>query len=157
MEQWNRVLGILDCVKRRDRFRFHRNPDRTPARAALSDERGVLFLNVGRIAQHGPAKVYRCGRRVYGTTETVLDQRRQVAAVVEVSVREHHAVDGTARKRETTVAVTSFLAAALVEAAIEQEAVVVHPDFVHASRDIANSTPKGKFHDLFRIPCVGAA
>jgi len=58
--------------------------------ATLIDELRVLFLDIGRVAQHPVAQVDggRCG--INGTGVAILHEAGQIAAVVDVGVREDH-------------------------------------------------------------------
>src|SRR5207249_10956703 len=89
---------------------------------ALIDKLGVRFLNVGGVAEHGLAQVDGGRSRVNWPGKSVADECGQVSAVVDVGVGEHYRVDGARVERQVAVAILGILAAALVEAAIEQVA-----------------------------------
>ena len=91
------------------------------------------------------------GRRVDGAGEAVLDQRRQVAAVIDVGVREHDGVDGARVERQLAIAVFGLLAAALVESAIEKIALAGDFQMMHGTGDRAGRAPECEFHQLVRM------
>jgi len=53
----------------------------------------ILFLNMGAVFQHNGAQVCRRFRAVDGSNETLLHERGQIAAVVNVRVRKHNGID----------------------------------------------------------------
>ena len=71
-----------------------------------------------------------------------MDQRGKISAVIDVGVRENHAVDARHRKREIAVAFKRVAAASLVQAAVEQESLSCRLDVVHGSSDRLGGTPK---------------
>ena len=80
---------------------------------------GVLLLDLGAVGEHDAEQV--AGRRgaVDRPGEPLADERRQVAAVVDVGVAEHDRVDLVRVEREVGVALPGLLAAALVQPAVE--------------------------------------
>ncbi len=86
----------------------------------LVQKRGVMFLQRSRILQHGPAQVRRGGAGVDGPLESVFHQQREIAAVIDVRVRQHHRGNVVAGKRKISVALGGFLSAPLILAAIQQ-------------------------------------
>ena len=62
---------------------------------------GLFFLEVRRIGQHDRAQVARARRAEDPAAKSLRDEPREVAAVIEVGMRQHHGVDarGVDRKR----------------------------------------------------------
>ena len=104
----------------------------------------VFLLNLGRVGEHDPEQV--AGRRgaVDRPVETLADERRQVAAVVDVGVAEDDRVDLVRVEREVAVPLPGFLAAALVQPAVEQDLVVADFEQVHGPGDAAGRPPEGE-------------
>jgi hypothetical protein len=71
LEQRQRALGIRHGVERLDHF-----PVAAARHATLIEKLGVLFRNVGGVAQHPTAKVDGGGRGVDRAVESVLHQGR---------------------------------------------------------------------------------
>ena len=60
----------------------------------------ILFLNVGRIGQHQRAQLLGARRAEDPAPKASGHQPRQVAAVIEMRVRQHDAVDGRGVERQ---------------------------------------------------------
>ena len=106
--------------------------------------RRVLFLDLGGVGEHHAQQVARRRRAVDRPVEPLADERRQVAAVVDVGVAEDDRVDLVRVKREVAVALPGFLAAALVQPAVEQDLVVADFEQVHRPGDAAGRPPEGE-------------
>ena len=79
----------------------------------------------------------------------LLDQVGQVAAVVDVSVRQQHRVDFRGIEVEIAVAFVSFLTPALEQAAFQQQSVTVHPQQVLRAGYGLGRAVKSDFHNFF--------
>ena len=104
--------------------------------------RRVLLLDLGRVGEHDAQQVARRRRAVDRPGEPLADERRQVAAVVDVGVAEDDRVDLVGVEREVAVALPGLLAAALVQAAVEQDLVVADFEQVHRPGDAARPPPR---------------
>ena len=128
MEEGKGGFGVLGCIQRLDGF-VEGNPRDIQGLAPqipLVQKFGVVFLQRSRILQHGPAQVRRGGAGVDGPAKSVLHQQREIAAVIDMRVRQHHRGNIPAGKREVSVALGGFLSAALILAAIQQITFVAH-------------------------------
>ena len=96
--------------------------------AALIQKLRVFFLDVGRIPQHGAAQIDSGGRSVNGAAEAAFHQVRQIAAVVDMRMREDHRGDGCRRHGQVAVPRFRILAPTLISAEIEQIAIAVRLD-----------------------------
>src|SRR5262249_14766295 len=76
--------------------------------------------------------------------EALADERREVAAVVDVGVAEDDGVDLVRVEREVAVPLPGLLAAALVQAAVEQDLVVADLQQVHRAGHAAGGPPEGE-------------
>ena len=85
-------------------------------------------------AQHDLAEVAGGEGAVDVSPEALLDEVRQVAAVVDVRVREDHRVDLRWVEEEVLVALVAVLAPALVEAAVEEDPLAVDFEEVLGAR-----------------------
>jgi hypothetical protein len=83
----------------------------------------VLFLQVGAVHQQHRGQVAGGGRGVDGTAVALLDQRRQVAAVVQVGVAQHHGVDVQQLAWQRRPVAFAVHLEALEQAAVQQHAV----------------------------------
>jgi hypothetical protein len=75
-----------------------------------------------------------------------LDERRQVAGVVDVRVREHDGIDLSRAEGEVAVDLPGLAAAALVKATIEEQPLSVNPNLMHRTCNRTNRTPKSYSH-----------
>ena len=96
-------------------------------------------------------QVARRRRAVDRPVEALADERRQVAAVVDVGVAEDDRVDLVRVEREVAVALPGFFAAALVQPAVEQDLVVADFEQVHRPGDAAGRPPEREGR-LGRLP-----
>src|SRR5580698_4905999 len=87
-----RLLGVLGAVKRLDGAAVEAQS--LAMFAAAVDEIRIAFLDVRRIAQHPTAQVDGGGGGVDRPGESVLYQRGQITAVVDMRVRKNDGVDG---------------------------------------------------------------
>ena len=90
-----------------------------------------MLGDVGAVAEHRVAEVARGLGGVDGAAVASADEGGEVAAVVDVRVREEDAVDRTGIDGQLAVALEGLLAVALVETAIEEDAQAVDIDDVH--------------------------
>lgn len=107
----------------------------------------VAFMNVRGIWQHDAAQIARgwCGKDV--AFETAFAEMRQIAAVVDVRMREHHHIDFFRIEREVAIALHGLVAMALIKTAIQQNALSVDFDEVLGACGGASSTAEFEFHD----------
>jgi hypothetical protein len=87
-------------------------------------------MNVGGIGQHDAAQVARGRGGVDVAGEAALAEVREIAAVVDVRVGEHHDSRSSRDRRGTCCSAPWPLATSLIEAAIEQDALAVDLDEV---------------------------
>ncbi len=116
--------------------------------AAAVYEFRVLFLQERRIGEHRQAQIDGGGRGVDRALKSVLDQARQIAAVVDVRVREDDGVDRGRRKRKLAVARERLLAASLIETTVEQILPAAGLDMMHRPGDGLVGAPESEFHDF---------
>lgn len=106
----------------------------------------ITFLNVCRVGQHHGAKVARCIGGENVAAESLLGQVGKIAAVIDVRMRKHHDIDGLGIEGKFLIDFKSFRTPALIEAAIEEDALAVDVDQVLRSRGRTCSTMEGNFH-----------
>ena len=112
----------------------------------------IALLDPRAVRQHDLAKVAGGVRGVDVSRETLAGQIRQVAAVVDVGVRQNHHVDRLRVEiRETTVHLVGELARSLIEPAIEQDALAVDLQQMLRAGGGAGRTAKFQFHGFFRF------
>ena len=88
--------------------------------AGLVVELGVFFLQVSGVGQQDAAEIDGCGRGIDRPVEALLDQPRDPAGVIEMSVREDDGIDLARWNRQVLpVALTPFLLT-LEQSAIDQ-------------------------------------
>src|SRR5208283_254844 len=80
------------------------------------------------------------------TSETVLHKRRQVATVVDVSVREHHRIDRRAGDRQMAVFLFRLLAPPLKEPTIERVSPPVRLHQMHRAGYRPRRAPECDLH-----------
>ena len=113
---------------------------------ALIEKLGVLFVDVGGVAEHPVAQIDGGRSGVDRPREAVLDQSGEIAAVVDMSVRKDHRIDGGTGEWQLAVFAIGVFAAPLVEAAIEQIALAAGLHQVHRPGDTAGRPPERDFH-----------
>ncbi len=91
----------------------------------LIDVLHVLLLNMAAIEEHGAAQVSRSRGADNPASEALLHQVRDIARMINMGVGQHHDVDGRGREGEFPVPPPGFLAFALVQAAVEKNALTV--------------------------------
>ena len=137
-------LGIGHRIKRLHQAVFE--PGSLAMFQAVIQELGVVFLNVGRVAQHPVAEIHGGGSGINRAGESVFRQRRQVAAMVDVRVRKDDGIHRRAGKRQMAVLVVGVFATALVKAAIQKDPLAARLQQMHGTRDSAGRTPKCELH-----------
>src|SRR5882757_3240999 len=90
LDRFNRFLHVAIVVER-----FYFLPavlprQRPSPRGDLIQIFGIFHLDVSRIEEHGLAQAGRRRRSINWSAETVLDQRRQAPAVIQVRMRQHY-------------------------------------------------------------------
>jgi len=113
---------------------------------------GIGFLNVGRIAQHDGQEVRRGRGRVNGIAISVFSQGGNVAAMIDVCMRKHHGIDAGRTKSQIPVDFLGFLAPALKQAAIKQDARLLRFQEMFRARDLVCAAEKMPLH---AVPGVG--
>ena len=146
------------AIRHADHEVLHR--DRVPQRverlavgqglAPAQQELVVLFLDVPRVRQHHGAQVPGGGGAVHRAVKALLDQERQPAAVVDVRVTQHHAVEPPGIERQLRVERMGLGPASLKQPGVEQEPGTGGLDQVHRAGDLAGGAPEGE-------PCPGHA
>ena len=86
---------------------------------------GVLLLQVSRVRQQDPAEVRSRPRAEDGTRETVLDEQRQIARVVEMGMRQNDGIDETRLDWQRRPVAKAKRLEALEQAAVDQQPAVV--------------------------------
>src|SRR5690606_22559330 len=103
-------------------------------------------LDLGRIKQHQFGDVGGCGPAEDRPAEAGAVQPRQVSAVVDVRVREDDGVEFPRLAEEDFVLPPGLRAAALEQAAIEENAPAVELEEVLAAGDLPRSAEEREFH-----------
>src|SRR3954452_9727946 len=96
--------------------------------AALVRKLRILFLDVRRIRQHEAAQLRRGGRAIDRPLETLRDETRQPAGVIDVRVGEDDGVDGVGRDRQRAPIALAQLLETLEQTAIDEDALAVNVD-----------------------------
>ena len=99
----------------------------------------VLFLQVPRIRQQHRAQIRGCLRAEDRSGKPLLDQQRQIAGVIEMSMREQNRIDPARVYREARPISLSQLLEALEKAAIDQQPVIGIFEEVFGPRDSPGS------------------
>ena len=123
-EERLRGLGVGDAVERLDLLLGPRGPLGVP-------ELGIFLLDMGRVGQHDAAQVGRGRRRVNPPAEPLPHQARQVAAVVDVGVREEDRLQVGRREGERLVPPSRLVAVPLHQAAIQRHHALLKVQQVH--------------------------
>lgn len=89
------------------------------------EEGGVLLLQVPAVGQQDGAQVTCARGAVDGVGVAVARQQRQVTAVVQVGMGQHHGVDLVRRDGQALPIAQAQLLVALEQAAIDQQALAV--------------------------------
>jgi len=101
------------------------------ARTFLVDVFDVFDLEVCGVAEHDVAQVYGGGCREDVAAEAIAYEGGDVSAVVDMGVAEEYLVDRGGVEGEVAVAFEGFLALALHESAVEEDARIVDFEQVH--------------------------
>src|SRR5690606_33189195 len=80
----------------------------------------ILFLEIRAIRQEDFAQRLRCGRAEDAALEALCDEERQIAAVIEMRVRQHDRVDVARGDRQRIPVPAAELLLPLEEAAIDE-------------------------------------
>ncbi|HEV2440477.1 MAG TPA: hypothetical protein VGX97_10490 [bacterium] len=141
--------GVKTSDRPRDVLRDVERRDRRQARAGAErvDVAGVLMLDLGAVLEHELGEITGRPRAVDRAAEAAAHEGRQVAAVVQVGVGEHHGVDARRVEREAAVDAGGLLAASLEQSAVEEEARPARLDQVHRAGDGAHRAGEGDPHD----------
>ena len=112
--------------------------------ASLVRPPGVLLLQVGAVAQDDGGQIGGVASADDATAEPLADEPRQVAAMVEVSMGEHHRVQTGGRNREWGPVPTPQRGDALVEACVDQHPPSTSLDEEAAPGDRAGGTEEAE-------------
>ena len=128
--------GVLDGVKR-----LHTGRAGALALAVLP--LGVLLLDMGGVQQHDVQQVRRQAGGDDAALESLLDEHRDAAGVVDMGVGHQHIVDAVCRKGELGV---GGLVPALLQSAVHQNALTVHFQAVTAAGHALIGAEKAELH-----------
>ena len=128
-EEVQRVQRVVHGVQR-----FHRGLVAAPT-AALGTA-GVLFLQAGGVEHHDAGQVAAGGGGEDAPAEALAHQSRNAAAVIEMRVREQQHVDVGGIEAERRAVGLFLFAAALEQAAVDQDAAAVPFDQVARAGDL---------------------
>ena len=151
-EERQRAFGVLHGVERRGEA--VRKAVRLAMLHALIEELGVLLLNVGGVAQHPIAQVDGSRRGVNGAMEPVLYEGGEVAAVIDVGVREHDGVDRSGVEGQVSVLGVGIAAPALVQPAIEQVSLAPGIHQMLGTGHFSRRTAEREFHSSLETQMV---
>ncbi len=140
LEQLNRALDFLLAVERLN-FRSVRRPMGV-------EIAGVLALNVQTVLEHHGGQVGRRRCAEDGAAVAGPKEAGQVAAVINVGVRKHHAVEFLRLTTEAGIFSAGLGPMTLEQAAVEQQAQRVGLDQVLAARDLAGRAVKCDFQSV---------
>ena len=132
-ELLERVHRIVDAVERLDRLIA------APPPLAVHQLR-IRLLDVRRVGQHDPDEVTRRLRRVDRPLEALAHELRHEAAVVDMRMRQEHAVDVRRVERELLVVVLADALGTLEHAAVNQIAVLPCLQQIAGTRDCMSRT-----------------
>jgi hypothetical protein len=107
---------------------------------------GVFLLNPAAVLEHDGSQVAGRRRRVDRPGKALLDQVRQVAAVVDVGVAEDDRLQLGGRDGEVAVGLSRLAAMALVQAAIDGQPTPAGLDVVHRARDLPGGPVEQQVH-----------
>ena len=128
LEQRARRRRVVLRIQRRQRSRPRRHLDLLPPSIPLANKLRIALLDMCRIFQHRPAQVNRRRRRIDRPAIPLLRQQRQVAAMVDVRMRQHHRIQPRRRfarkllrrQRQVRVDVRRIVPPALKQPAVQQ-------------------------------------
>lgn len=141
-ELLRRLGRVFLRIKRCHASSFDREANRSPAVSALIDELGVGLLNVRTVLQHLCAEID-CGRRrVDRPAIALFCEKRQVAAVVDVRMREDDSVQLRRRQRQMGIDFARLLPVSLKHAAVEQYVFSSRFDMMRRTGDGLRRTPE---------------
>ena len=134
LEPRQRFGGVLFGVERQRRLML--------AIAALVGELRVFFLQVRGVGQHQPAQIGGAAGAMHRALESLRDQPRQPAAVIDVRVREDDGVDRLGRDRQRRPVAQAQLLQALEQPAVEQDSLAIDFEEVLGAGHRAGGTEK---------------
>ena len=118
-----------------------------PGEAGVVGVAGVLLLQVGAVPQDDGRQVGGLGGARHPAAETVLDQPRQVAGVVEVGMGEHDVVDACRVDGEGVPVAAPVDRQALVEPGVDQHADAAGLHEEATARDGVDGAQEGERRD----------
>ena len=95
----------------------------------------VFFLNVRGVGQDERAQIARARRAEDAAAKSAADQPRQIAAVIEMRVREDHRVDALGIDRQRRPVAEPQLLQALKETAVDEHAVAAEVEQMFGAGD----------------------
>ena len=105
-------------------------------------ELGVLFLQASGVGQDDAAEILGALRAEHAAAEALRDEARQIAAVIEVRVRQHDRLDARRRHRQVLPVALAQLLQALEQPRVDHDARAVGVDEVLRARDGAGGAEK---------------
>jgi hypothetical protein len=132
-------LRLLPAVEGLDRRRV-------VLRALAVQVLGVVRLDVRAVEEEDSAEVARGVGRVDRAVESILAERGDIAAVVDVGVGENETVDAGGIDGEHSIPLRCLLPSPLKEAAIEEYPPPGRLDEMHRAGDLARPAVKGDLH-----------
>jgi CheY-like chemotaxis protein len=137
-QQFQAAQRVLACVQRQRRVVFRQ--------LVGVEVLGFLFEQVARIGEQDAAEVERGRRAVHRAVETLPCQQRQIAAVVDVRMRQHDGVDVHRRQRQGSPIAQSQRLVALEQPAIDQQTTLVRAQQVFRTGDGVGRPEKLQVH-----------
>jgi len=113
----------------------------------LVEVEGVFLLDVGGVVEHDFGDVESRRSAEDGAGETGFDESGEIAAVVDVGVREDDGVEVAGVAGELFVFLSCFGSVSLKESAVEEEAELSAFDKVLAAGDFLGGPVKGDLHE----------
>ena len=123
------TFGVLAGIKR------FNGREMTPV-GLLVQVLGVLLLNFSAISQHQVDEVTRCRSAVNVAVETVFDQRRQVARVVDVRVGKESGRNRAGVERQMRVVFRRLGTMSLLHPTVHKDALTGIFDQMHRAGDL---------------------
>src|SRR6266700_5391388 len=137
------MLGILSGIQRQGWFVL-----REPAFVRVA---GFFFLQIPRIGEQKPTKLEGCLAAIDRAFESVLDQKRKITAVIEVSVGQNDGLDFSGLERQRLPVPQSQLLEALEQPAINQETLLIVIKEIFGASYRSGCPQEGNFQDVLRF------
>ena len=134
LQAQKRAVHVAAVIKRFD-FRF-------AFLAFMVQICGIFNLNLGGVAEHDVRQSARGRCAINRADEALLDEIRQIAAMVDMGMAQQDGVDLFWPERKLAVAAMAFASASLEEPAIEQQGLSARIDPVHRAGHGPGCAPK---------------